>query len=156
MDLTNWNGAFTTPYKFDLRRHRQWLNRNYGSVAIINAPLLTRLSTRLLTIACPGLKFSFHNSEQEALCYFKNTTLQFEFDCSPDRSATDRTKLTHESSQKQQLDGDSFLASIGIRNGELHFEMPDGNHCFGIEHIEGFIFSFHISPSGLLLIQSAF
>ena len=27
LDLTNWNGAFTTPYKFDLRRHRQWLNR---------------------------------------------------------------------------------------------------------------------------------
>ena len=145
LDLTNWNGAFTTPYKFDLRRLRQWLNRNYGSVAIINAPLLTRLSTRLLTIACPGLKFSFHNSEQEALCYFKHTTLQFEFDYSPDRSTTDPQKLTHEFSQKQQLDRDSFLTSIGIRNGELHFEMPDGSHCFGIEHIEGFIFRHYSS-----------
>ena len=145
LDLTNWNGAFANPYKFDLRRHRQWLNRNYGSVAIINAPLLTKLNIRLLKTACPGLKFSFHKSDQEALCYFKDTTLQFESDCSPDRSDTDPTKLTHGSPQKQQLNGDSFLASIGIRNGELHFEMPDRSHCFGIEHIEGFIFRHYSS-----------
>ena len=108
LDMNDWNGSLSSPHKFGLKKHRQWLDRNYGSMAISNTPFLTKLIAKIVTIAYPNPKFSFHKSEQEALGYLKATMLPFESVTLPRAIPPGLTQTNNESRQEQKLNGDFF------------------------------------------------
>ncbi len=75
-DMSNWKGVGSKSRKVGMKKHGKWLNRNYGSVALVNAPFMARVFAKLATSFQPNLQVSFHTSQTSALAHLREHTKQ--------------------------------------------------------------------------------
>ena len=73
-DMTHWGGTAAKSRKIGIKKHGEWIERNYGAAAIVRAPFMARIFAKVATTLYPKLKVSFHHTEAEALQYLKQTT----------------------------------------------------------------------------------